>query len=388
MKHPAGKLDNSRHQTLKDNKTQFYHPAVRKGWDSADDQLKISDILDSLPFYVLLIDEHHRILQANRAVREHLGVEPQAIVGRHCPEVIHGTKGPWYACPLEEALQKDRAVEREAIDKKSGRWILSAIYPVRKLSSGKTIFFHMVTDINDRKQAEEQLRISREQLRDLARHLETVREEERTIMAREIHDELGQKLATLKIYLSWLTQRLPRDQELLLENAKIMYDLIDMAINTVMRVSTELRPGALDDFGLVSAIKWQICEFAKWTKIKFEFTSSPRNIALDKERSTALFRICNEALTNVVRHAGATQVKVSLVKRAGRVLLTISDNGKGITKKQISNQKAFGLIGMRERARFWGGEVNINGTPGKGTRVAVSIPLVGTGYLSGYRNSL
>ncbi len=233
----------------------------------------------------------------------------------------------------------------------------------------------MVTDINERKQAEERLRTSHEQLRSLSAHLESVREEERTRMAREIHDELGQILTALKIDLSWLTKRFAKGQESLLEKTESMYELVDTAIQTVQRIAAELRPGVLDDLGLTAAIEWQAGEFEKLTEIKYEFSSNPKDIVLDQDRSTAIFRIFQETLTNVVRHANATKVKVSLKEEVGKIVLSIRDNGKGIGKKQISDPKAFGLVGMRERARFWGGEVKISSTLGKGTTVAVSIPL-------------
>jgi len=340
--------------------------------------LRVSDILDALPFYVLLLDEHHQILQANSAVREQLGLKPEAIVGKFCPKVIHSLDEPWYACPLEEAVEKGKAVEREAVDRASGRWIRSAVYPTGSFTpDGRRIYFHTVSDITDAKQVEDQLRASREQLRELSRYLESVREEERTRMAREIHDELGQTLTALKIDLSWLAKRLPQEQELLLEKTESMYELVDGAIQTVKRISTELRPGALDDLGLADAIEWQTQEFGKRTDIKSKFSASPEGIVLDRDRSTTVFRICQEALTNIARHAEATSISVSLRKGTGRVSLKISDNGKGIEEDQILDPRAFGLIGMRERARFWGGEVRISGAPGKGTRVAVSIPLAG-----------
>lgn len=337
----------------------------------------ILDILDALPFYVLLIDEHHYILHANRAVQAHTGLESKDVVGQYCPKVIHGIDEPFYACPLEEAVEKGQAVEREAFDPESGRWISSAIYPTGGLTQdGRRIFFHMITDITDRKQAEDQLRTSREQLRSLSAHLESVREEERKNMAREVHDELGQMLTALKIDLSLLTKRLPKEQELLLEKTKSIDELVDTAIQTVKRISAELRPGVLDDLGIAAALEWQVAEFEKLTGIRCEFSSNPKDIILDPDHSTAIFRIFQETLTNVVRHANATKVKASLKKEAGRIVLRIRDNGTGIEKKQISDPGAFGLIGMRERARFWGGELRISGTPGKGTTVAVSIPVL------------
>ena len=342
--------------------------------------LSILDVLDSLPFYVLLIDEDHYILQANKAVLAQLGVDREAIAGKYCPQVIHGLDRPWDACPLEEAVEKGQAIEREALDQKSGRWIRSAVYPTgRYTPDGKRIFFHMVTDITDRRRAEEQLRASREELENLSAHLESVREEERTNTAREIHDQLGQILTVLNIDLSWLIKRLPKEQESLTQRASSMYELLDTAIQTVKRISAELRPGVLDDLGLAAAIEWQGAEFEKRTGIKFEMTSNPHDIVLERDRSTAIFRIFQETLTNVIRHANATQVKASLRKYASKLVLIIRDNGKGITKEEISDPKAFGLIGMRERARFWGGEVKIKGTRGIGTTVVVTVPLTNGG---------
>jgi len=342
--------------------------------------LNIVDILDALPFYVLLVDSDHYIILANRAVQTQLGKEPKDIIGEYCPKVIHGLDEPWYACPLEEAVEKGKAVTREVFDRESRRWINSAIYPTNGFTrDNKRIFFHMVTDITKRKQAEERLRTSRKQLRSLTAHLESVREGERTNIAREIHDELGQILTALKIDLSWLTKRLPKEQELLLEKTKAMDRLINKTIQTVKRIAAELRPGVLDDLGLVAAIEWQAAEFEKLTGIKCEFTSSHKDIVVDQELSTAIFRIFQEALTNVVQHANATKIKASLQERNGKVILLIKDNGTGIEKRQITNPKSFGLIGMGERARFWGGQINIRGTAGKGTTITLSIPFAKRG---------
>lgn len=338
--------------------------------------LDILDILDALPFYVLLIDEHHYILHANRAVQVYANLEPKDVVGQYCPKVIHGIDGPFYGCPLEEAVEKGQAVEREVFDPESGRWISSAIYPIERLTQARRrIFFHMITDITGRKQAEDQLRTSREQLRSLSAHLESVREEERGNMAREIHDELGQILTALKIDLSSLTKGSAEEQQSLLEKTKSMSGLIDMAIETVKRISAELRPPLLDDLGIAVALEWQAAEFEKLTQIKCEFSSKPKDIVLDPDRSTTIFRIFKEALTNVVRHSNASRVKAVLVKETDKIVLTIKDNGKGIEKERIADPKAFGLIGMRERARFWGGEVGLSGAPDKGTSVTLSIPL-------------
>ena len=339
-------------------------------------QLDLSDILDSLPSYVMLVDEDHRILQANTSVRSALGMDPEAIIGQYCPKVIHGLDRPWYACPLEEAASNGQAVEREAFDRGSGAWFRSAIYPTGKCTlDGKKIFFHMVADVTARKQVEEQLRTSQEELRNLSAHLESVRETERTNMARQVHDELGQILTALNIDLSWLNKRLPPDQEALVQKVASMRSSLDSAIQTVKRVALELRPGILDDLGLAAAIEWQGQDFEKRTEILFQFKASGAKLPLSRDRSTALFRIFQEALTNVARHAKATKVTVLLNQSLRKVRLEIEDNGKGIEDKDVSSPTALGLIGIKERIRALGGKVKITGVQGKSTTVAVTIPV-------------
>ncbi len=167
---------------------------------------------------------------------------------------------------------------------------------------------------------------------------------------------------------------MPEDSNVLLEKSETMLNLINTIILTVQRISEKLRPGLLDDLCLAAAIEWQAEEFQKRTGIKCKTTIDPEDLNMERELSTAVFRIFQEALTNVSRHAKATEVRVVLKEDLEKLLLIVEDNGKGITKKQISNSKAYGLIGMRERSLFCGGEVRINGLHGKGTSVALTIP--------------
>ncbi|MCK4221807.1 MAG: PAS domain S-box protein, partial [Dehalococcoidia bacterium] len=230
-------------------------------------------------------------------------------------------------------------------------------------------------DITERKNAEEELRGSRQQLRELAAHLQGVRERERTSIARELHDEMGQTLTALKMDLSWLNKRLPRDETLLLDKIKAMVKLTDATIRAVKRISAELRPGILDDLGLTAAIEWETEEFQKRTGIKCELSMDEELIVLEQDRSTAIFRIFQEALTNVSRHARANRVKASLREEAGGLVLRVVDDGKGITEKQASHPRSFGLIGMRERTLAMGGEFGIEGVAGEGTTLTVRLPL-------------
>ena len=233
-------------------------------------------------------------------------------------------------------------------------------------------------DITERKQAEEALAQSRERLHDLSIHQRTMREEERTNIAREIHDELGQALTALKMDASWLSKRLPKEQESLLEKTETMTELIDSTIQNVKRISTELRPGILDDFGLLAAMEWQAEEFQKRTGIKCT-VKAESEVELNEEHNTALFRIFQEALTNSARHTSATKVTATLKSQDGKMVMRIRDNGQGITQEQIFSSRSFGIIGIRERANDIGGKLSIRGNPGKGTTVTVTIPLVKNG---------
>jgi PAS domain S-box-containing protein len=233
----------------------------------------------------------------------------------------------------------------------------------------------IVLDITEQKRVEERLIRSRQQLRELASYSEFARERERSQIAREIHDELGQALTALKIDVHWLSNKLPKGHELLLNKTKSMSSLIDMTIKSVQRISSELRPGLLDNLGLSAAIEWQVDEFENRMGIICNIAIDPEEIVLDRDRSTAIFRILQESLTNIARHSNATIVDISLIEQFDSLELNVHDNGEGITEEQISDPRSFGLIGMRERVNLLGGYLSISGTPNKGTTIIVRIPL-------------
>jgi signal transduction histidine kinase len=228
---------------------------------------------------------------------------------------------------------------------------------------------------SERRRAEERLRESHAQLRALSLYLQHVREEERTRIAREVHDELGQALTSYKLDLSWLASRLPRNLKPLIEKTKALSSHIDSTIQTVRRIASELRPGILDYLGLVAALEWQANEFQTRTGIKCEVRAAVHEPQLEPDLATAFFRIFQETLTNVIRHAGATRVLVHLKEVAGRGILEVQDNGRGITAEEISNPSSMGLLGMRERAALLGGEFTIGRLRRGGTKVTVALPL-------------
>jgi len=230
-------------------------------------------------------------------------------------------------------------------------------------------------DVTDQKRAEDELKESQAELRSLASHLLVLREQERKRMAHKIHDELGQELTVLKMDLSLLKEKLPTDQKNLLDLTKSMMKTIDKTAHTVQRISTELRPRLLDDVGLIPAIEWYVKEFQKHTRIKCEFFTDNEDINPDIKKSTVLFRVLQEALTNVARHASATRIKVSLSTKPDKLILKVRDNGKGITQNQISSSKSFGILGIRESVFSIKGKMEIKGIPFKSTTLKVSLPL-------------
>jgi len=227
----------------------------------------------------------------------------------------------------------------------------------------------------EHRRAEEQLRESHAQLRALSVYLQSVREEERTRIAREVHDELGQALTSFKLDLSWIAGKLPRELKPLQDKTRALTSQIDSTIQTVRRISSELRPGVLDHLGLAAALEWQANEFQNRTGIKCDVQAELQDMNLDQNLSTTFFRIFQETLTNVIRHAGATHVTVHLKEADDHITLEVKDNGRGISRTDISDSKSMGLLGMRERAALLGGIFRIGRlTHGRGTRVSVRLP--------------
>jgi signal transduction histidine kinase len=231
-------------------------------------------------------------------------------------------------------------------------------------------------DITERKQIEHERQHSLEQLRALAASLQTVREEERTKVAREIHDELGQSLTAVKLEVFALLKRVDPDGAYVKEADSIL-KLIDDSVHAVRRISTELRPGVLDDLGLQAAIEWAAEEFETRTGINCKLSLPESDVCIDRDRTTAIFRILQETLTNVARHAQASRVEIRMLMENESILMEVSDNGTGFdARKPHQIGDALGILGMRERALLAGGELQIHSTPRVGTLVRVRMPAI------------
>jgi PAS domain S-box-containing protein len=323
-----------------------------------------------------------RVIEANAAWLSAVGLRHEQVIGRTSEQF--GLQFTGY----EPGSIHRRLIVGEAVRDVEMTFLIGASGEPRKLIAllsgvpvevdGEPCVLWGQQDITALKQKERELRDSQEQLRSLAARLQTSREENRAHVAREIHDELGQALTGLKLQLRGLEGMLRPAPPAAKARIASMLDLIGATMNNVRRIATELRPGILDDFGLVAALEWQAQEFSVRTGVVCELAAKPPNednLPVGRDRTTAFFRIFQEALTNVARHAEATRVVAELIQTGDSLVLQIRDNGRGITPAESSNARSLGLLGMRERAQMFGGTFDIQGEPGKGTTITVGMPL-------------
>ena len=318
------------------------------------------------------ISGEDKYLYVSPNVKSILDFEPMDLVGTEVLSRVYG---------------KDKAVIGEILSKLGG----SATYRYRDrmggwhwfessgrvyyTSSGEQRMVMVSRDITQRRKAEQELELSRKQLQNFTEHLEHVLEEERKRISRELHDELGQLLTILKFDISWLRlERIKSDSETI---AKIdgMLESVNEALASVKRIAKEIRPPQLDALGLVGAIQWDIDQTEKKTGLKGTVSVEPVDFEIKGQISTVLYRVFREALTNILRHAQAEQIFIRLSQRSDSVILTIRDNGRGITKKELKGTSSLGLVGIRERIRMVGGTLTIEGKTGSGTLLSIEVPL-------------
>jgi len=245
----------------------------------------------------------------------------------------------------------------------------------RESGSLGTVWEGFMINITQNKLAEQEIKTSRQRLRELSSHVEKIKEEERMHIAREIHDEIGVLLTVLKMDIAWLMQRLPRDNHALLEKAKGMSDLLDTAGFAANNLVHRLRPGFLDCFGLVAAIEIEAKEFTKRTGVSCKIVKSDEEIELPSEQTITLFRVFQEALNNILKHAEAKHVQIDILRVENHVELIVSDDGQGFDETARNKARSFGLRGIQERIKHLGGDVRISSKLGKGTQITVCLPL-------------
>lgn len=254
-------------------------------------------------------------------------------------------------------------------------WVIGEAIPERDADGTIVGYVGTTTDITERKKTEKEMEETSEKLRQLTAHLLNIREEERKRIGREIHDELGQQLTAIKMDVAWIDKKTPPENDLFKTKLRNVIALLDGGNQSIRRILNELRPVILDDYGLLEALKWQAQQFSANTAVPVTFRATETPIRVAEEITTCVFRVFQEALTNITRYAQAGQVMVSLDIDDDYVLLNIEDNGKGFDMELTKTKKSFGILGMRERVVSLNGKFNIVSGPGKGTRIMVALPL-------------
>ncbi len=335
--------------------------------------------LSAVAIHELVQDEQgnpcdYIFLKANSAFEKHTGLCAADVLGKRVTQIHPGIEKTNLIDVYGKVALTGTPFFFETFFEPAQRYYNISAYPV-----AKGCFATIFEDITERVKTDAELQHSRGLLRALAGRLQAIREEERKMIAREIHDELGGALTSLKIDLSLLTKAAHqlKDKQTrtnLLDKTDSIMNVIDTSIQTVRRIAAQLRPGILDDLGLVETVEWQLQDYQKRTGLQCSFLPEVKHLELDEQHSTALFRIFQEAMTNVVRHAGATGILVRLSEQPGELVMEIEDNGRGIRDEEIRHSSSLGILGMKERALLFGGDVVIKGQAGVGTRVTVKIP--------------
>ncbi len=256
------------------------------------------------------------------------------------------------------------------------RWFLVRTAPLYDEQGNLLKWYGVSTDIETNKQAEEKLNQVNSELHRLSSHLQNIQENERTFIAREIHDELGQLLTGLKMEVGWLNKKLPDDQVLIKKGNEIL-SIIGETLKTVKRIAVDLRPHILDELGLIAALEWQGQEFEKRTGIQSKFFSGHMIHNLEKNLSINIFRVYQEALTNIARHANATAVETILEHVGDCIRLIVKDNGQGFDLNRVKKKDSLGLIGMKERAAMFRGDLIIERNKPCGTIIILMVPIAG-----------
>ena len=335
-------------------------------------------LVESAPDVIMTVQRDGKITFVNRPV---WGCSIPELVGTRITDYLSANDRP----KIEQCMQRTFAFRQRTTCEITGvngdtSWFSFSFGAAKTFTTTTTTTTTIMTstvmirEISEQKHAEELLRSSGEQLREFAARVETVREEERRRLAREIHDELGQALTILKLDLSWVHSKTPGDRKEERKKLRAMMGHVDETIERVRGIASALRPAILDDLGLGPAIEWQLSEYQKRTGIQCQLESTVEKLDLTPEVSAAIFRVVQEALTNVIRHAKASNVCVELKSDGGILTISIIDDGKGVSEQEINDLRSLGIVGMKERISRLGGIFNISSGPSQGTRIDITIP--------------
>ncbi|MDB6165515.1 MAG: domain S-box-containing protein [Lacunisphaera sp.] len=341
-------------------------------------------LIDAIPHQIWSGPADGTLDFGNERWRSYMGLRLDELQGSGWQAMLHPDERDQVLATWNKAVASGTPYEQEERHRAADgtyRWFLCRGVPQRDAAGHIVRWYGTNTDIEDRKQAEEALRRSEQQLHELVGRLNHVREDEAKRIARELHDDLGQKLTALNMELADLETKLADAPPAQRAQIAGMHATVDQTIEAVQTISSELRLGPLDILGLTAAIDWQLKEFSRRSGIPCRVTRLDEIPNFAGAQGTAVFRILQEALTNIVRHAGATEVEISLQNGADELVLKIRDNGRGITAAELGDRKSIGLLGMSERAEGVGGSVQFTGAAGQGTVVTVTVPVAPAGRI-------
>jgi PAS domain S-box-containing protein len=340
--------------------------------DLKSSELRYRTLVEQASDAIIIIDEIGNLVEVNTSFCKMVGYSEKELLGMNMTELTDPDQ--LKNDPLRiDLLLAGKTFFGERRMKKKDATIFDVEANVQTLPDKRILA--IVRDITDRKKAEEKLNTSYEQIRSLSEYLTNVREEERKHIAREIHDELGQELTVLKMDVGSLVKKLPLADDIIRKRLASFSELIDNIAQSVRRIASELRPSLLDDVGLPAAIAWHMEEFEKRSGIKVHFTEPKDEWILPDPVKINLFRIVQEATTNIGRHSKATEVDVNLERNDHWIALRLFDNGVGFNSEAVCKGNTLGILGMRERASIIGGKLAVKTAPGIGTEIVVSVPL-------------
>lgn len=331
-------------------------------------------LIDSLPGVFYFYDDKGKFIRWNRQFEVVTGYSGKEISEMHPSDFFEGAEKDYIIERISKVFTEGTSDAEAHFISKDNKRIPYYFKATSMMYEGKLCLLGTGIDITERKLAEKQVMETAEQLRELTAHLQSVQEEERTTIAREIHDELGQQLTVLKMDIAWLNKKIKTDDTVVNEKFSEALSSVDETIRSVRRIATSLRPSLLDDLGLTAAIEWQVQEFEKRTGIIISFIDNLTPSVPAKSISIEIFRILQESLTNIARHAKAQHVKIILEKEEDKLLFSVQDDGAGFDEQAVKEKKTLGLIGIKERVLLLGGNCIIESLPKKGTTVRVVIP--------------
>lgn len=356
---------------------ELHEAAIRRDHRLGIEKLRANEakyraVIDQSQFAIFLARPDGHIQQANHAATEMFGYtyEELSKLGR---EDLLDSTDPRFIRGLKERTRTGKVhAEITGIRKGGERFPCEVSSAVFKDINGELMACALIMDISERKNSAHQLEHSNRELKALSRHLKNAREDERKYIAKEVHDQLGQLATAVKIDADWLASKMTGKDDFTEKRIRHMTTSVDTLLSSIRKIATSLRPSVLDDFGLNAAVQWQCNEFQSLNNIETGFIHEFDDSHITPEQKIELYRIAQESLTNVMRHAAATRVNVNLSENEDTIFLEVVDNGRGFDLN--ARKGTLGLLGIKERAASINGELHIRSTPGEGTCITVTIP--------------